>query len=396
MQKLLFISPELPYPLRSGGKVKSNKLLSMLSEQYEVTLVCPLKLEDAEFLDEFRSKIRLANIVCEPIDVPRSATNLLRSYLRGIPLNLLRSYVPSLAEFINANHARYDKIFIDHYEAYQYVPAYFAGKVIYHAHNAYFKMWQRYADTSRNLLYRWVTAFEAKRVLAQELAICNAADLVFAAPNDIEELTSLGAQTSKFRPTYHLGDDTQLALPDIEFAQTEERLLYVGFLGWEPNAAGLLWFLEHVWPSLKQQRPDLQFDIIGKKPDQRIQAIAIHDESIHLHGFVADLEDYTPKCRVSVAPLQFGSGMKVKVLSAMARGLPIVTTDVGAEGISVESGLHMMVANNPEDTAKAVIDLMDNVELWTSLRNNSRQLIREKYTWEALFKAMYTEMEAIE
>lgn len=395
MQKLLFISPELPYPLRSGGKVKSHKLLSMLCEQYQVSLVCPLKLEDGEFVEEFSTTVSLANLVCEPIDIPRNGVNLLVSYLKAKPLNLYRSFTSVLADYIDKNHQQFDVIFVDHYEAFQYVPASFQGRVIYHSHNAYFKMWQRYAQTSPNPLYRLVTGFEAKRVLNTELAICKAADLVFAAPNDIDELTSLGAEPDKFKATYHLGDDEQLALPALEFDITEKRLVYVGFLGWEPNAAGLLWFLTESWPLIKAKEPDVEIDVIGKNPDERLQSIALHDDSIHLRGFVDDLEDYFPKSRISIAPLQFGSGMKVKVLSAMARGIPIVTTDVGAEGIAVENGVHMLVDNEPNKIADDVVRLLNDEPLWTTLRDKSRELIDQKYTWRALFNSMYDAMEAL-
>lgn len=394
MQKLLFVSPELPFPPRSGGKVKSHKLLSMLCEHFEVTLVCPLKLEDGEFLEEFQQTVPLKHIACEPINIKRNAQNLLLSYLKSKPLNLYRSFVPSLAEFVSQNHSSYDRIFVDHFEAFQYVPQHFVGQVIYHAHNAYFKMWQRYSETSENAIYRCVTSLEAKRVRAAELDCCEKADLVFAAPNDIEELTRLGAPADKFSPTYHLGDDSQLAQPDIEFHATERRLVYVGFLGWEPNAVGLLWFLNEVWPILKQSVPDIGIDIIGKKPDERLQAIAIHDDNVCLRGFVADLEDYIPRSRVSIAPLHFGSGMKVKVLSSMARGLPIVTTDVGAEGIEVNDGQHLLIRNDAQGMADAILSLFEDQESWTTLRDESRALIRQKYTWEALFNSMREAMES--
>ena len=395
MQKLLFISPELPYPLRSGGKVKSHKLLSMLCEQYEVSLVCPLKLEDGEFVEEFSTTVALERLVCEPIDIPRNGVNLLISYFKRKPLNLYRSFTPVLAKFIEDNHAQFDLMFVDHYEAYQYVPAQFEGSVIYHSHNAYFKMWQRYAETSANPIYRIVTAIEAKRVVDTELSICDAADLVFAAPNDIDELVSRGANRDKFQATYHLGDDEQLSLPALQFDHTEKRLVYVGFLGWEPNAAGLLWFLTESWPLIKAKDPAVQLDVIGKNPDERLQSIALKDDSVHLHGFVEDLEDYFPKSRISIAPLQFGSGMKVKVLSAMARGIPIVTTDVGAEGIAVANGQHMLISNDAQGIASDVIRLLNDETLWTTLRDKSRQLIDEKYTWRALFNAMYQSMEAL-
>ncbi len=393
MQKLLFVSPELPYPPRSGGKVKSLKLLSLLSTVYELSLVCPLKLEDADFLDDFKREVPLKSIYTSPINISRSGINLFISYIKHKPLNLYRSYVPGLAKTIENTQDNYDIIFVDHFEAYQYVPKTFKGKVVYHSHNAYFKMWERYSQTSLNPFYRLVTKFEAKRVKQTELSVCDQADLVFAAPNDIDELVALGADSQKFKETYHLGDDTQLSLPDVQFNLTEKRLVYVGFLGWEPNVAGLIWFLEEVWPLLILKEPDLAFSIVGKNPDARLQVLASQYNNIELLGFVENLEDIYPKCRISVAPLQFGSGMKVKVLSAMARGVPIVTTHVGAEGISVENDRHLLIEDEPKPMAEVILDLLKNKDKWQILRDSSRQLIEFKYTWKALFSAMHKAMD---
>ncbi len=392
MKKLLFISPELPYPPQSGGKVKSMKLLHALAERYEVTYVSPLKQDDGLHLDAFMDRSPCARHLCAPLDVPRSARNLAASYLQGIPLNVKRTLEPELRRRVAALADDHDVIFLDHYEVYPYLPQDYRGVVIYHAHNAYFKIWERYASLPGNPAMRVASYLEAKRVRRCESAVARGADLVFAAPNDAGELVSSGVDAARIRPTFHLGDDSHLELPELRFEDTRKKLMYVGFLGWEPNVQGLLWFIEKVWPRLQERHPDLLFDIVGKNPDPRLVRAVDAFPGIRLTGFVADLDEIYRDSRVSVAPLLFGSGMKVKVLDAMARGIPTVTTSVGAEGIDIRNGQHLMVADEAESMAVAIEQLLSERSTWEKLQRNSRHLIRERYTWRRLFDNMHRDI----
>ncbi len=394
MDTLLFLTPELPYPPRSGGKLKSLRLLDALAERYEVTLVSPLKGEDSRHRAEFGKRSPCRSHVHKRIDVKRSAPALLKSYLKGIPLNVHRSFDAVLADQVRRLAPLHDIVFLDHYEMGAYLPDNYRGTVIYHAHNAYHQLWNRYAQLPGSRLLRAASYVEALRVRREETRVAQRADLVFAAPNDASFLVEAGVDASRISHTYHLGDDSQLELPALDFHSSERRIMYVGFLGWEANTTGLLWFIENVWPRLLQCYPDLKFDIVGKDPDERLQAYAQCYPGIQLHGFVEDLQPLYRKARVSVAPLLFGSGMKVKVLDAMARGLPTVTTPVGAEGIDCVHGEHLAVAETADDMANAVIRLLEDDTSWFRMMNQSRRLVRERYTWKALFQHMHATIDA--
>lgn len=392
MQKLLFITPELPYPAQSGGKVKSLKLLQALAERYHVTLACPLKLDDAEHVEAFHAISPCKKHIHQRVNIPRSPVNLAMSYFRGVPLNVYRSHSHQLEADIASAAPGHDLVFLDHYEVNAYRPRDFPGLTVYHAHNAYFKMWERYAQLPGNPALRLAAYIEARRVKSYESEVARQSDLTFAAPNDAIELRKAGVPSARLRDTFHLGDDSQLGLPELDYANTGKKLMYVGFLGWEPNTQGLLWFIDCVWPQLLVRHPDLLFDIVGKNPDQRLQLAASRHEGITLKGFVPDLQDIYRNSRVSVAPLLFGSGMKVKVLDAMARGMPTVTTSVGAEGIDLEDGKHLLVANQPGTMTECIHRLLTDQQLWQHLQRNSRALIHERYTWRQLFIQMHQAM----
>lgn len=394
MKKLLMVTIELPYPANSGGRIKSWNMLKALTEHYEVSVASPIKY-GTELIDQFKSSIPIAHLYSATVVRERSAKNLLRSYAQRIPLNVYRSRSEELRAKVSEIADQFDIILLDHYEAFQYLPNDYRGKVILHTHNATYLMWERYAITGESLAMRWAARIEALRVRHYERRACDRANIVFAAPNDIDNLCNLGCDRKKFRETYHLGDDSQLALKELCFDSTKEQLFYVGTLSWEANVDGLLWFFDEVWPQLKLKRPLLEFLIAGGNPDPRLVEAASKLEGIQFLGYVDDLEPYFTSSRLFIAPLRFGAGIKVKVLNTMCRGLPIVTTSVGAEGLAVKHLQHIAIANNPEETSSNIDRLLDDSSLWELIRDESRNIVKAKYTWKRVLGDMVSEMQAL-
>lgn len=388
------VTIELPFPANSGGRIKSWNMLKALTEHYEVSVASPIKY-GTELIDQFKSSIPLENLYCSTVVRERSAKNLLKSYVQRIPLNVYRSRSENLRAKVVEIADQFDVILLDHYEAFQYLPDVYNGKVVLHTHNATYLMWERYATNGESLAMRWAARMEAFRVRNYERRACENADLIFAAPNDIDNLCNLGCERKKFKETYHLGDDSQLALEELSFDSTEEQLFYVGTLSWEANVDGLIWFFDEVWPKLKQRRPSLKFLIAGGSPAPRLIEAANQLEGIEFLGYVDDLEPYFKSSRLFIAPLRFGAGIKVKVLNAMCRGLPIVTTSVGAEGLAVNHLEHMAIADNSEETFSAIDRLLDDPDAWNSIQNASRNIIRAKYTWNRVLGDMINEIQAL-
>ncbi len=392
MKNLLLITIELPYPPTSGGRMKSWNMLKFFSESYRVGLACPIKYGPQE-IDKMLEQVDLLHFLHQPVELPRSAKTLVQSHLRGITINTLRSRSDELIAEVAAIINQYDVVVLDHYESAQYLPNDYKGQVIFHAHNATYLMWERYARSDAKWMYRAVTWLEGRRVKKAEVQICDRADLIFASPNDIDSLAEAGAERSKFRETYHLGDDSQLDLPSIEFEQTQKVLLYVGTLNWEANVDGLLWFFEKVWPAVAAAEPDAIVKIVGKNPDPRLTEAAKNLTRIEFTGFVEDLEPLFSSSRLFLAPLRFGSGIKVKVLNAMCRGLPTITTPVGAEGLAAKHMEHLSITETADDMVASIFHLMNHSQPWQVMEQASRTLVREKYTWKKVLGYMVSQMQ---
>lgn len=393
IKNILFLSPQLPYPPISGGVIKSWRLVEFLSQRYELSIATFLKNDEEKDVNTFLGKVHLKGHYFEPIDIPRSSLNLIKSNLLLQPLNLYRNRSKTFAQKIQHLIQASDAIFVDHYEMFQYVPKGYQGKIILHQHNCEYLIWDRFSELEKNPIKKFALKNQSFWIRNYEKKICEISDTILAAPNDIHELVKIGAQPHKFYETYHLGDAELLDLAPLNWGQSENAILFIGTLTWEANVDGVLYFLKDIWPKLLTKNPDLKFYIVGKNPDQRIIQLANEYTNVILTGFVTDLEDYYSKCKVFISPLRFGSGIKVKVMNALYRGIPTVSTTIGAEGLAVENEVSMMVTDDSEKFAVDIQHLIENETLWTRIAQNSRKLAQDIYTWEAVFEKV---IEAIE
>ncbi|MEL7340995.1 MAG: hypothetical protein AAGM67_10945, partial [Bacteroidota bacterium] len=177
MKKLLFITTQLPYPPVRGGVIVSWHLLSRLVEHYEVSVICALKGDDQAHEEDFLQRLPLASYHGEPLDISRSPLTVIKSYLKGVPINLVRNYSGVLEKKIQQAIPEHDYVIVDHYEMFQYIPTDTGTtKIVLHEHNAEYVMWERYSDLSRHPIRKLMTHLEAKRVKKQEKAFCEAAD----------------------------------------------------------------------------------------------------------------------------------------------------------------------------------------------------------------------------
>ncbi|NND77517.1 MAG: glycosyltransferase [Flavobacteriales bacterium] len=383
-KKILFITNQLPYPPSTGGKLKSWNLVRFLSENYSLSLIYLLKENEKEDEEEMLSKLALSSHYSEELNVKRNALNLIRSRLSADTLNVFRNrsktFLLKTRELLKSN----DLVIVDHYEMYPYLKNSKGIKKILHEHNAEFCLWERMGRLESSMIKRSVLLSEARRIEKAEKNYVKDSDLIWAAPNDIAALQIKGENNSKFEYTYHLGDDKFITYPNIEFKDTELNIVFVGTQSWEANIDGLEWFFEKCWPLLKHEVPNIKFYVIGKDPQPRVTKFGRQDEQIIFTGFVEDLEEYYSKTRVTIVPLRFGSGMKVKLLNSLFRGIPTVTTSVGAEGIEVEDGRDIYIKNDPKEFVDSILTLLMHQEVWEKFRDRSRELVHNKYTWKNL------------
>ena len=390
MKKILFVTIHLPYPPNQGASVFNTfKLVEYLNRQYTLFVASLLKEDDVAQADEFVRHFSLSRYALQPIDVPRSAVNLAKSYWLAISLNVYRSRSVALRDTIAAVADQYDTMFIDHYEAFQYVPQNYRGRVILRIHNAEFMMWRRFAHLQKNPFKKLVTLLESYRIRRLERKYSRRADVVLGPSEDNAHIEpDVRRRAQKFVDFPFLGDEHQLELPMPDFEQVGHNMIYVGTLTWEPNVDGLQWFISECWDNVLAAFPDARLYIIGKNPDVRLTEAVARSRNIELTGFVEDLEPYFLRSKVSVVPLRFGSGIKVKVINGLYRGIPMVTTSIGIESIDVVPGRDILLADDADAFARQVNVLLADHQHCQALADHGRKVASEKYTWQAMYRTL--------
>lgn len=389
-KKVIHITIHLPYPPSHGASLfNSFKLFSYLNNKHDLFFACLLKGDDVKYKDEFIRETGIQKYYFEPLNVERNGMNLLKSYVKDMTINMFRSYSASFKKKIEEIADDYDVIIAEHYEAMQYVPANFKGKIIFRTHNAEYLIWSRYAEVEKNPVKKFVINAEAKRIKHWELRYVKQAHVVLGGTNDNELHEPDAAKRKlKFKDYLHIGEDDQIKIPIPDFDTLENSLVYVGTLTWEANIEGLVWFVEGCWNKLKQQFPELKLYIIGKKPDERLIELSKKYPDIIITGFVVDLEEYFTKCKVNIIPLRFGSGMKVKTINGLCRGIPMVSTTIGAEGLKVQHGKDILISDDIDTFADLTAELLTNKDKWNSIAAESKKTAAQYYTWDSLYKIL--------
>ena len=148
------------------------------------------------------------------------------------------------------------------------------------------------------------------------------------------------------------------------------------------NIDSLDWIVNKILPKVKHP---VKFMVVGKAPDE-IKDKYRNNKQVFFTGRVERLEDYICKSRIFLSPLLYGTGIKTKILEAMSMGIPVITNDVGAEGIEVENGKHLWIENKEEKLAARIDDVLDNPENAESIALNGKKLVEKKYRWEDIWK----------
>jgi len=167
----------------------------------------------------------------------------------------------------------------------------------------------------------------------------------------------------------------------VEREAEPKHILHIGTMYWPPNIDAVNWFIYEVYPLIRQQRPDVQFDVVGTRPPAELLALNNTNLGINVTGYVEDPTPYQQRAAVMVVPLLAGGGMRVKILNALTEGIPIVSTTLGCEGNSVTDGEDVLIADEPDDFAAAVLHVLNDQKLAQRLSCNGRSLAETRYDY---------------
>lgn len=161
-----------------------------------------------------------------------------------------------------------------------------------------------------------------------------------------------------------------------------KRLVFTGVMGYAPNDDAARYFIDAIFPLVRERHPDALFSVVGSEPSAALLECA-RVPGVSIHGDVPDIRPYVEESQIFVSPLRFGMGVKNKILSAMSMGRPVVATTLSANGISIENERHFLAADEPAAFAASIDRLLTDEELRRRLVRDARQLIESEYAWTA-------------
>ncbi|HTY21341.1 MAG TPA: glycosyltransferase [Geobacteraceae bacterium] len=366
-KNILIISPFLPTYDRDSGSFRLYQILRLIRlEGHHVTFIARGAAGAADPLP-YIDKLKELGVEVFPLD-PEKLEKL------GI-----RTEVPRLDLRAILNNRHFDMAYLYFYHiALQYLDEIRsispATKIIVDSVDLHFLRERRAAKLSGDEKLLQL----AQQTKMAELMVYSKADTVIAVTDaDRNELLT------------HCPLLTTAVIPNIHPIQTEtspfperEGILFIGGFPHHPNVDAVLYFCADIWPIIMKRLPDVRLYLVGNSPPDSVQSLA--SERIIVTGYVPDTMSYLKKCRVSIAPLRYGAGMKGKVGEALAAGLPVVATSIAAEGTGLITNRDLLVEDNPANFAEAVIHLYESDVLWNKLSVNGKVFIANHYSPEVL------------
>lgn len=391
--KILMLTQVLPYPPDSGPKVKTLNVLKFLAQQHEVTLISFVRGDQSADVEHLRPFCRAIYTVPIRRSIPREAAAALVSLASGQPWMILRDDRVEMRQLVGrvANEVGFDSVHVDQLNMAQFVPQQSGIHKVLDAHNALWLLYRRLWETLPNSPKKLWLGRDWPLIKKYEGRVCNAFEAVLAVSQEdklaLEE--AMGSSESEKITVIPIAVDTDEVKP-VQRRPEADHILHIGTMFWPPNVDGVAWFAREIYPHISAQRPGAVFDVVGARPPQEIVTLGGNGNGINVTGYVADPTPYLESAGVMVVPLRSGGGMRVKILNALAQGLPIVTTSLGCEGIAVEHGRHLLVADTPADFAQATLRLLNNPAEASELGRQGRRLIQTTYDFRSACRPLET------
>jgi glycosyltransferase involved in cell wall biosynthesis len=257
------------------------------------------------------------------------------------------------------------------------------ARKILDAHNALWLLYKRLSHIMPRGVRRSLLERDWRLLRAYEAQVCRTFDAVLAV-NEEDRLALQQPTPRAARVTVvPIAVDTTELQPRRR-AVDANHVVHVGTMYWPPNIDAVLWFVHHVYPHIRAARPDVVLDVIGTRPSRRVRNLADASAGIRVTGYLDDPTPYLERAGAFIVPLRAGSGMRVKILTALAHELPVVSTSIGCNGLAVESGRHLLIADTADDFAAATVRVLGDRQLAAVLGRNGRQLVETHYDYRVL------------
>jgi glycosyltransferase involved in cell wall biosynthesis len=389
--KILIVTTKSPYPLFEGRALRTYNLIKQAALHHEIHLLSFVQTpEDLEGIEHMRSICKvveyeklyfdgaktqiLQDAICElfsraPLPVVKYRTAGMRAKMR----KLMQTH-------------QYDLVHLDMLHLADYMDLCGNTPVALIEHNVEHVILDRRADNETRPLHRAYLRYQAAKLKSYEGRACQRAQHVVAVSElDAQQLRDLGPGARV--TSVPNGVDTEY----FRTSQTPRKptsLVFVGGFTWFPNLDAITYFCEDILPKLLKTIPDIQLTVIGKQPDTPVaQEIAKHP-NVTLAGLVEDIRPDVDAAAAYIVPLRIGGGTRLKILDALSMSKAIISTSVGCEGLDVEDGKTIVIADTPDAFVQAIVKVLADPAWADTIGQQGRQLVESRYDWAAVAKTL--------
>lgn len=381
---VLVVSSELPWPLNTGGHLRTFHLLCALAARCRVRLVTVVERADDPGLAVLEGHgITVIPAVCGPRNQVREGLRAVRAALRREPYVMFHRHNRSpLRDALRRALAQRSPalVYLDHLDPLAFHASLPRVPLVADLHNVYSTLAARVADEHSGPLRLYLQR-EAALLAAMERRVATAANLLFTVSSQEKAVfEGLGARDVRLVPNGV--DCAAFARFDTGRTHADPVVLYLGALSWQPNAAAAAFLARHVIARLRTKYPTARLRIVGRQPGPEVRGLAALP-GVEVHADVPEIGPYLAGASVLAVPLDSGGGTRLKILDAFAAGLPVVSTAVGAEGIDARHGEHLLLAER-DAFADTLGEALADPARATRLATAARTLVRTHYDWPSV------------
>jgi polysaccharide biosynthesis protein PslH len=380
--RILMLCNKSPWPKREGGPIAMYAMISGLIQAGHSVKVLAANTNkyhiDPESIPaDFRDNTQIEFV---DIDLSLSIGGALMSFFSGKSYHVSRFHTREFAHKLTGilQSETFDIIQLEMLYMASYLDVirkYSKAPVILRAHNIEHKIWQRIAENCPNPFRRSYLTHLYRALRRFETGILNKIDGVVAiTPVDARNFDRLSHSTNIISIPFGISLET---LPPPASPPEAASLFHIGTMNWYPNEESIKWLMAEVWPKVSQRMPDLKLHLAGRYMPEWLTNLKT--PGVIVDGEVPDVWEYMQQYSIMVVPLFSGSGIRIKIVEAMAAGKAIITTAIGAEGINYEHGQNLMIAKDARSFTEAIIKLCDDRNLRETLGKNARALIGREH-----------------
>lgn len=384
--RILWVKAGKLLPVDTGGKIRSFNILRHLARSHSVTLLSYYGgRKDSNYEAEIGRVLPGAQTISTAaLDGNAFAQSIdyLRLVLQAAPFAVSKFTHPEVKRAVasSMNDRQFDVAICDFLSASLNFPENLAIPTVLFQHNVESSLWHRLATTESNLAKRLAYKIEARKMTTYERnALSRFHHIIAVSEYDRQQMLAMdSAAAITVVPT---GVDTEKYTVAPPSTADPPKIVFLGSMDWEPNIDAVSYFCRDIFPRIRAQFPSAIFQIVGRNPHASVRQLA--GESVEVTGTVPSVREYLQQATVVVVPLRAGGGTRLKIFEAMATGKALVSTTIGAEGLAVQSGRDLILADDARSFADATILLLSDTALRHRYEEAAARLAAQ-YDWSKI------------